>query len=37
MLDACKAYFLSILGGELVGLTLCLATEAYQAGDSGHK
>jgi hypothetical protein len=37
MFDACEAYFLSTLGGELIGLLLRLATETRQTGDCDHK
>jgi hypothetical protein len=37
MLDACEAYFLATLGGELVGLLLGLATEGHQACDGRHE
>ena len=37
MLDACEAYFLTTVGGELVGLLLCLATEGHQACDGCHE
>ena len=37
MLDACEAYFLTTIGGELVGLLLCLATEGHQACNGCHE
>ena len=37
MFDAGDAYFLTTLGGELIGLLLRLATETRQTGDCDHK